>query len=65
MTVPENATYKLAEASYILQIVADEIPEPTAIDQSAGQRNIRKEVVNGQLVILIDGVRYKVLGQAL
>lgn len=40
-------------------------PTPTAIDNTAAKRDIRKEIVNGQLVITKNGVQYNVLGTKL
>ncbi|MBO4691128.1 MAG: Ig-like domain-containing protein [Paludibacteraceae bacterium] len=38
---------------------------PSAIDNTNVQREIRKEMINGQLIINIDGVRYNMQGQQL
>ena len=38
---------------------------PSAIDNTNVQREIRKEMINGQLVISINGVRYNMQGQKL
>ena len=41
-----------------------EAPAPTGIDNTV-VRYVRKEVVNGQLIITVDGVRYSAQGQVL
>lgn len=46
-------------------IVWSSYSTPTAIDNTAAKRDIRKEIVNGQLVITKNGVQYNVLGTKL
>ena len=61
--VTVTASWSGVSTSYKLNILAE--GTPSAIENTEAQREIRKEFINGQLVISIDGVRYNMQGQAL